>query len=236
MNGRVQKGSVSIAVSTTLLLLSILTGMSPVGAESPGQHQALLPVRTHATFPQAGNVRSKEGLARGKFLVASRQIGDPRFSETVILLVDYDWHGSMGLIINRPTDVKLSTLLPEINGIEQRKDTVYIGGPVSTNQMVILIRSHSKPERSRPVFEDIYLSFNPAILHQMIDDADEKEGFRIYAGYTGWAPKQLEREVSRGDWHVLQADAETVFNKVPSDIWPELIRRSTVQWARVQTK
>jgi putative transcriptional regulator len=68
----------------------------------------------------------------------------------------------------------------------------------------------------------------------MIDDTDKGDRFRIYAGYSGWVSGQLEREVSRGDWHILQADAETIFNKAPSKIWPELIRRSPEQWARVQ--
>jgi len=158
---------------------------------------------------------------------------DPRFSETVILLIKYDWHGAMGLIINRPTEVKLSTILPEIKELGQRTDTVYIGGPVAEHQMFLLIKTGSRPGESHYVFDDIYVSSSQIVLKQMIDDADAGKRFRVYVGYAGWAPKQLLGEVLRGDWHVLQADAETIFNKEPSEIWPELIRRSSVQWVKV---
>lgn len=233
-NGRIRKESVSIAIAITLMLLAILPGMPLIGAAVSDQHAVLLPLRFLVTLPLPGRSQSEAELAKGKFLVASRHLRDPNFSETVILLIDYDWHGAMGLVINRPTEVKLSTVLPGIEGLQQRRDTVYIGGPVARSQMLLLIRSGSQPEGSRRVFADIYVSSSRTVLQQMIDNANAGERFRVYAGYAGWAPGQLDQEVSRGDWHVLPADAETVFDKAPSEIWPELILRSSVEWARVQ--
>ena len=66
----------------------------------------------------------------------------------------------------------------------------------------------------------------------MIDRSDPREKFRIYAGYAGWSPGQLDKEISMGDWHILQADEQTVFGKKPSKTWPELIRRFSSQWVR----
>jgi len=60
----------------------------------------------------------------------------------------------------------------------------------------------------------------------MIDNANEKERFHVYAGYAGWEPGQLIREVPNGNWHVLEADSETLFDMAPSEIWSKLIRRS----------
>jgi putative transcriptional regulator len=205
-----------------------------LGAASSGQHAALLPFRFPVTLPSPGSFRSEARLARGKFLVASRHLRDPNFSETVVLLIDYDWHGAMGLVINRPSELRLSTVLPEIKGLEQPTDTVYIGGPVARSQMLLLIQSRSQPKESSRVFKDIYVSSSRTVLQRMIDDADAGEKFRVYAGNAGWAPGQLYREVSRGGWHVLEADAETVFDKAPAEVWPELIRRASVQWVRLQ--
>ena len=172
-------------------------------------------------------------LSKGKFLVASKKLRDPHFFKTVVLLLEYDSKGAMGLVINRPTTVKLSEVLPDIEGLQKRPDTIYLGGPVAKNQLMLLIRTSSPPEGSRLVFEDIYLSSSQTIIQDMIDKSETPERFRVYAGYAGWAPGQLNHEVSRGGWHILQADAESLFNKTPAEIWPELIRRSSALWVRV---
>lgn len=233
-NGRITKESLSIVLAIPLILLTILPGISLIRAAFSGQYAALLPFRSPVTLSSQGNRWSEVRLAKGKFLVASRHLKDPNFSETVVLLIDYNWHGAMGLVINRPTEVRLSTVLPEIEGLQQRMDTVYIGGPVARGQMLVLIRSASQPERSRRVFDDIYVSSSRTVLQRMTGHADVEERYRVYAGHAGWAPGQLEREVSRGSWHILQADAETLFDKAPSEIWPELIRRSSVRWVRLR--
>ena len=87
----------------------------------------------------------REELAKGKFLVASRRLGDPNFSETVVLLIEYGPEGAVGLVINRPSNVKLSTVFPDVKELKQRKDTIYVGGPVAVNQMLMLIRSAQAP-------------------------------------------------------------------------------------------
>lgn len=227
-NGRIRKESVSIAVAITLILLAILSGMPLIKPAFSDHHVALMPSRFSVTSPSPGRFRSETGLGKGKFLVASRHLRDPNFLEAVILLIKYDRTGAMGFVINRPTKVRLSMMLPEIEGLQQRTDTVYIGGPVARNQMLLLIRSGSQPKGSHRVFEDIYVSSSRTVLQRMIDNADAGERFRVYAGYAGWVPGQLDQEVSKGSWHVLQADAETIFDKAPSKIWPELILRSTI--------
>jgi putative transcriptional regulator len=167
------------------------------------------------------------------FLVASRQLKDPNFLKTVVLLLEYSRSGAMGLVINRPTEVKLSNVLPKMEGLQDLADTLYVGGPVAKKQMLLLVRSGSKPNDSRRVFDDIYVSSSRALLQKMINDGDQGKAFRLYAGHAGWAPGQLDREVKRGGWHVLQADVATVFEKVPSEIWPELIHRSSALWVRL---
>jgi putative transcriptional regulator len=177
---------------------------------------------------------AREELAKGKFLVASRRLIDPSFQETVVLLIEYGMQGAMGLVINRPSQVKLATVFPDINELKQRKDTVYLGGPVAVNRVLMLIGSPKTPQGSIPVIPDVYLSSSLEELERLIKNTGNNERFRIFAGYSGWAPSQLDIERTRGDWHVLKADAEMIFAQNPSEIWPELIHRATLKWVRVQ--
>ncbi len=185
------------------------------------------------TFPSLDSPNFHKGLSTGKFLVAGKYLRDPRFAETVILLINYDRSGAMGLIINRPTEVKLSAVFPDIKGLRQKVDTVYIGGPVARRQMLLLMGLGSQPKNSFPVFDNIYVSLSSAVFKSVIGNLKEGERFRIYYGYAGWSPGQLEQEVFRGDWCILQADVETIFDKTVSTVWPELINRCSALQVRM---
>ncbi len=180
----------------------------------------------------AGDIKSENELAQGKFLVADRRLMGPNFRETVVLLIRYGPDGAMGLVINRPVQLKLSTVLPDIKELDRRKETLYLGGPVEPSRILLLVRSANAPEASMPVFDDVYLSSSQKVLQRLIKKPVKEERFRIYAGYAGWAPKQLESEYDRGHWHVLEADTETLFDKKSSEIWQELIQRVSVKWVR----
>jgi putative transcriptional regulator len=200
----------------------MVSGMLPFGPQaSSGRDSVRLP---------APSVPAERGLSEGKFLVASRKVKDPRFSETVILLVQYGFHGAVGLIINRPTEVKLSTIWPDIAGLKDRNETLFIGGPMGMKQMMLLIQSGRRPADAHDVFNDVYASTSMTTLRQLTDDPVKGERFKAYTGYSGWAAGQLDREISRGDWHVMDADARTIFEKDPSEVWQELIRRLSGDW------
>jgi putative transcriptional regulator len=198
----------------------LLASLASVGAVPTGQY----------AVPSSEHAAPIAALAKGRFLVASRSLGDANFAQTVILLVDYHSRGSTGLIINQPTEVRLAKVLPDMAGLQQRPDTVFLGGPVERNRMTLLIRSSRALTDAQQVLADIHVSSSRALLERLVDKPNAGEAFRVYAGYAGWAPGQLEQEVSRGDWHVLPADVETVFDKAPADIWPELIRKSSIRW------
>ena len=230
---RFPKGWALLALAAILILISPVADMVLMNTAFSSAPATLPSSDGPLTYHISDKSRPKVELSKGKFLVASKQLRDPQFFETVVLLLEYDSKGAMGLVINRPTTVKLSKVLPEIEGLQKRSDTIYLGGPVAKNQLMLLIRTSSPPEGSRLVFKDIYLSSSQTVIEKMIDKPDTPERFRVYAGYAGWAPGQLDHEVSRGGWHILQADEESVFDKTPSEIWPELIRRSSALWVRV---
>lgn len=200
------------------------------GPAFPGDSPKIVPSKM--TPPSAAPDLSDTALLRGKFLVASREMSDPRFLETVILLVDYGPNGAMGLIINRPTKTKLSHAFPDMEGLRTRSDIFYMGGPVKMDQVFLLIRSDSAYEDSSNVFKDVYFSGSMTALQRMIDKGETGKRFRVYAGYAGWGPRQLDAEVALGGWHVMPADGESIFEKEPSQIWPELIRRRSLKWIR----
>lgn len=172
--------------------------------------------------PPGKSFRSDPTLSGGKFLVAARSIRDPRFKETVILLVRYDSDGAIGLIINLPTGVSLSSALPEIKELRKRSDKIFIGGPVSGNQLFLLIKTDKPPEGSFHIFRHTYLNSSMTALRQVAGDKKKGNRFRIFAGYAGWAPGQLEREVAMGSWHVVEADEKLIFEKDLSDLWQRL--------------
>lgn len=230
---RVRKIGVPIVLLAMFILFAALHSMVLAGTTAPDQSAESQPFSGPVILDAANQSTPQIQLSKGRFLVASRQLLDSQFSKTVVLLLQYGRQGAMGLVINQPTEMKLSTLLPEIESLQQRSDSIYHGGPVAEKQLMLLIRTASPPEGSHHVFKDIYISSSQAVLKRMIEDPTSEERFRVYAGYAGWAPGQLDMEVSRGGWHILRADPETVFDKSAPDIWPELIRRSSAQWVRL---
>jgi len=188
--------------------------------------------RTHARILADEQSPFQRSLSRGIFLVAAEQLRDPNFSETVVVLLGYSNEGAMGLIVNRPTDVRLWKVFPEIRGLRRRRDTLYVGGPVGTDQLIVLVRSGIAPEDSYRIIDDVYVCSDLDVLQKIVKMKQGDE-FRTYAGYAGWAPGQLDYEVMRGDWHIIRADAENIFTKEPDALWQELIQRSTAQWTKI---
>lgn len=226
-----RRSAAAVVLVAGLVLMRFFTGAGPIAApglyvKAPGFQSSLEPI---TSLPGAG-YRTAGGLARGKFLVASRGIRDPRFAEAVILLIEYGPRGAMGLLINRPTNVRLSSLFPDIEGLNRRTDTLYVGGPVNTNLMFLLMRSRTLPKDAVHIAGDIYASGSFSALRRLIENPSPGETFHAYAGYAGWARGQLDLEVSRGDWHVIDADSSSVFDTKPSDIWHRLIGGISGVW------
>ena len=185
----------------------------------------LLPLSASHSLVSFGNPQLNR-LSKGKFLIAGRQLKEPRFMETVVLLIHHDSDGTMGLIINVPTTIKLSDLVPGIKEQPGKEHFTYIGGPVGMNQVLLLLRSRNKPEGCQWIFDDVYMSASRSVFEQLIKKPSGEMTFRAYAGYAGWGAGQLEREVQNGDWQIAGADAETIFEKPSSEIWKYLNREN----------
>jgi putative transcriptional regulator len=162
---------------------------------------------------------------KGVFLVANPTMRDPRFQRTVVLLLEHNDKGTLGVIINRPTEMLLSHALPDLKGAKNGTHTVFFGGPVGLNTLVFLLRSSEPPQASSHVMADVYYSADRNALESALNQRKKTNELRMFFGHAGWAPGQLAGELLRGDWLLVRADSHSVFEKKLDALWQELIDR-----------
>ena len=164
-----------------------------------------------------------QDLGIGKLLVARRDSRDPVFAETVILLVRYDHDGTVGLAIDRRTTLPISRALPSLKGAFGRSDPVYLGGPVEPQNVLGLLKANTMPEGAAHVSGKIYLVSTKLLLEKTLAGRADPAEFRVYLGYCGWGPGQLENEAGQGLWHIFAGDANLVFDPEPGTLWSRLM-------------
>jgi putative AlgH/UPF0301 family transcriptional regulator len=175
--------------------------------------------------------KNPKELGPGKLLVASRELGDPNFAQTVILLVHYDAESVVGLMLNRRTDLPISRVLAQLEAAKSRSDPVYLGGPVETPTIFALLRSSDKLEGTEHVFGSVYWISTKAALEKTISSRPDPAVFHVYLGYAGWTPDQLKTELRLGGWFIFQADNQTIFNPNPDSLWQEMIKKTELNMA-----
>ena len=162
-----------------------------------------------------------QDLSVGKILVAGNKVQDADFRQTVILLVRHDPQTTIGLFVNRPLNIPLSEVYPDLKGGDLK---LYAGGPVAVG-IRALYRSRAKPAEAAPILADVCMISTKTLLGKMVADGPASGVLRVYAGYTGWSPGQLQDEIARGLWRVLPGDATVIFDPHPETVWPRLIGR-----------
>ena len=180
------------------------------------------------------SAQSTHDLGIGKLLVAGRGAADSTFAETVILVVRYSEGGTVGLMLNRRTEVPVSRALEPLKGASGRSDPVYAGGPVELPNVLALLRAGTMPEGVEHVTGKVYLVSTGALLEKTVAKHPDPADFRVYLGYCGWAPGQLENETSQGFWRVLNGNADIIFDPEPETLWSRLIERTEERIARAR--
>ncbi|ETW98225.1 MAG: hypothetical protein ETSY1_19620 [Candidatus Entotheonella factor] len=179
---------------------------------------------------KSGALPFEAKLAPGTFLVASRRLRDPNFAKTVIFLIAYDERGAQGFVINRPSPIRVSRVLPKLQKSKVPSPYIYLGGPVAQKQMRILVQTDKPSEDMQRVLDNVYMSGSPDLLEQLTTQTTPAPRFRTFAGYAGWAPGQLEREIERGGWHIFRAEVDAIFDPESDSVWPKLIRKRDLKW------
>ena len=162
-------------------------------------------------------------LRKGIFLIAAPSLRDPNFRQTVVLLCEHGPEGALGVIVNRPTAMSISEALPQVPVIEGSGHVLYAGGPVQTNQVMLLYRGDQFPDNAHHVFDGVCLGGDVGMVERILTGVGTQESFRAYLGYSGWGPGQLENEMQTGSWITLPADPQAVFEKEPTRVWGDIL-------------
>ncbi len=158
---------------------------------------------------------------KGHLLVAGPTLVDPNFRRTVILVGEHGDDGALGVILNRTSGTTVDEALPELTVLVEGTAAVHVGGPVQPSAVVVLAE-FTDPERAATlVLEDI--GFLPSEVDP--DDLGELRRARVFAGYSGWGPGQLDGELEEGTWIVEAAFPDDVFTADPEELWSDVLRR-----------
>jgi putative transcriptional regulator len=167
----------------------------------------------------------------GLLLIAEPMLGDPNFDRTVVLVVDHNPEGAFGLVLNRPTDVPIAGVLPDWALLASVPAVVHVGGPVETESGWALARvRHPDHPGFVPVLGEVGLldlELDPTVLD------DEVQALRLYAGYSGWGPGQLDAELAQEAWIVADAVDDDPFLPSSRDLWPRILARQGGHLARL---
>lgn len=186
-------------------------------------------------LPSRGQEESDADPATGKLLVATDTLKEAPFAQSVILLVRYADDGVVGVILNQPTKTPLSEVFPGETKEKNRADPAYRGGPVEETGVLALLRSAVAPEEAANVVEDVYAATGKKLLSESVSAEKGPAVFRVYLGYCGWAPDQLETEIEAGAWRVIDGTADLVFDRDPATLWRRLFQKINLRMARRET-
>ena len=166
----------------------------------------------------------------GMLLVAAPGMFSPDFARTVVLILEHDHDHTLGVILNRRSEVALANIIPEWADLAAKPQALHIGGPVSPDSAVGVgvTRAHvdiaSNPNFTRLANRLVLVNLqaNPE------DVADDLDGMRIFGGYSEWAPGQLDDEIARGDWFVAPALPSDAVAAPGADVWGDVMRRQAM--------
>lgn len=162
----------------------------------------------------------------GQLLVATPTLKDPNFDRTVVLLVAHEAGGALGVVLNRATEVPVSDVLGNWGDLARDPAVLFEGGPVQPESAICLARTRPDVRRQISGFHQVAGSVGTVDLSGDPDRLrGSLEGIRVFAGYSGWSPGQLEDEIAAGSWFVFDALPGDAFAPRPDDLWPMVLRR-----------
>jgi putative transcriptional regulator len=157
-------------------------------------------------------------------LVAGKQMPDPRFRKTVLVVTTHGKSGPIGVIVNRSEDIKLDQLFPDSAAAKVR--SLFYGGPAYPKQISYLVRGGEAVKGALTISSNIYLAYDMPTLGELLNDKRPQKDLRVMHGLASWAPGQLEYEIKLGSWYVMPFDETVIFDHPPEGIWQELYNRA----------
>src|SRR3954465_8541443 len=179
------------------------------------------------TDAQPGTMHGPMDFLDGQLLVASPSMSDPNFARTVVAIANHDEEGALGIGLNRPSDPGGIGAGPELSGGVDSDEVVFVGGPVQPASIVVLAEFEAPAEAAYLVVDGIGLVSARTGLDRLGVAPARR---RVFAGYTGWGPGQLEAELEREDWILEPVRPDDVFDEDPGDLWGRVLARKGGQF------
>lgn len=179
---------------------------------------------------QIGKLNDVDESLRGKLLVASPALGDPNFARSVVFITEHSAEGAMGIVLDKPSETAVSELAPQLDEVAGPDAPVYVGGPVQPAALVVLAEFSDPAAAAWIVVADV--GFASAFV-EMDDLARSVRRARVYAGYSGWGPGQLEGEMEVDSWIVEAPLPPELFPDEPEALWGAVLARKGGQYALV---
>ena len=168
--------------------------------------------------------------AKPYFLVASPEMRDPIFRESVIMMVPTIQAPLLaGVIINEPTGTSAQEVFPHFPALKDDPSSAYYGGPVDNGRPTIALRTNHPPGHAVQLFEDVYVSTDADTIAQILKDHTAPANLRIFLGRAQWLEDQLQSELMREAWYIVPPDAELLFSADPTHLWRKLVARGQLQ-------
>jgi putative transcriptional regulator len=166
-------------------------------------------------------VLAEDAASKAILLVARKNLPDPFFRDSVVLVTNAG-RAPLGVIINKPLDMKLADALTGERKARLRDEKLFFGGPVGSENVLFVYRAKDAEEDALQLMDGLYMSASRQVLDRLLARDEPLEGLRIFAGHAGWEPGQLEGEIARGDWALAPAEADAIFKARPQELWREL--------------
>jgi putative transcriptional regulator len=167
---------------------------------------------------------------RGQLLVAGPALLDPNFWRTVVLIVEHNEEGALGLVLNRPSETSVAEAVPQLETLLDPDERLFIGGPVQPSSVIVLAEFEDATDAALLAFDDV------GVLGTGPSPEDRSAGVRsgrAFLGHAGWGPGQLDGELERGDWILESARLEDAFSADPLGLWSGVLTRKGGSYALV---
>ena len=170
-------------------------------------------------------------IERGTLMISSPEVDSiPLFDRSVVLICENSSNGSFGLILNKTLEIELPEDILAMESIEDGNILALSGGPVQTNQMMLLHSCESIPQKTLPICEGVYLGGDLEFLQDSVSEENSPQ-MRLCFGYSGWSGGQLEREFLQNDWFLYPASKEIIFDTALEEMWTVVLRKMGGRYA-----
>ena len=169
-------------------------------------------------------------IQKGTLLIASPELDSGLLFRAVLLICEHSAAGSFGLIVNKPLDLQLPEEIINFSDIANPHVSMRAGGPVQTNQMMLLHTNTHSDQQTLKICDDVYLGGDLEFLQEILSN-EQGPYIHLCFGYTGWAGGQLEREFLDGSWFIHPASKHYLFEVPPERLWRTLLRNMGGKYA-----